>query len=557
MPTIKLNDLNQFPYKLENIDFDEMVVLEIDFKIRKSIQIPNIKVFFSNCKIQHTIVFKINLLHPEQFYFISNCEIKFENCFLKNFNNQNQNFIKTKENQVFSLKFINCIIDDFKLSDSNFNELLISKTVIIWGSFFIENSHIDNIIINNSLGRYIINDKGFSNVELKYCDDNLFIKKDFIYAFREYIREHFKLKNIFSIETRIILNDCKIISCEFQKNEKKSGVHRVDFHDIYSKEKKKAIYYLDVDDYNSLNLNLQINQSNNLTNLISIKNSYLKEFIMIGVADSHVNIEHLQSDFISLEQFNAKEFKFYDITANNPSNSVIQLFNSNFTNTHFNKVNFKSFKTVNLYRCYLEEIKFSSTVFSENIESVKNVSNIENKENDYFEMQYEIFRQLKSSYLKNNNQVQAIDMHKRMHDAVFKFKTIPKQDKFILALNKISNDHDTSIWYPFRLIIICLITLWITYCFFLPNRPFVIGWNGKTEFFECLLEFVIFTFNNFKVLLILANPVHNINNLTDLLPNKELQLTNMNYFLSYFSRILITWLTYQFVNSFRKFGRKL
>lgn len=557
MPVINLNDISQFPYKIENQDFEDMLVLQIDHSIRKAIHFPNIKVHFINCKIQHTIVLKIHFRETEKFLFLANYEIDFENCFFKNSNNQNKNFITVGENQSVSLKFINCIIDDFKLSDSKFNELILSKTIILGGKFLIENSQIDNITINNSLGKYIVDDKGLSTVNLSYCDDNIFIKKDFIHIFREALRIHLGLKNIFCIETNILLNDCKSISSEFQKIENISGVHKVDYHNVYSKEKKKAIYYLNDNDFKSLNLNLEINQQNNLTKAISIKNSYFNKFIMKGVSDSFVNIEHLHSNFISLEEFNTKEFKFYDITPINPINSVIQLFNSNFTNTHFNKVNFKNFNIVNLYRCYLEEIKFSSTIFSENIESVKNIKKLENKEIDYFEMQYEIFRQLKSSYLKNNNQVQAIEMHKRMHDTISKFRTTSKQDKFILMLNKISNNHDTSIWHPFKLMAISLIILWLLYCFFLPNTSFIIGWNGFNEFIGCVLDFLSFTFSNLKVLLILANPVHNINNLSDLLPSKELQLSNMNYLISYLSRIVIAWLTYQFVNSFRKFGRKL
>lgn len=557
MPIIKLNDLNSFPYKLENLDFDDMVVFEIDHEVRKSIHFPDVKVFFTNCKIKHTIVFKIYFPETEKYSFLTNYEIKFENCFFKNYGNQNKNFINIQENESISLKFINCIIDDFKLSDSKFNELVISKTIIIGGRFIIDNSKIDNIIINNSLGEFIVNDKGQSNINLHYCDDNLFLKKDYIYHYREAIKNYYKSNNIFSIETKIILNDCKIISCEFQKIENKSEVQITDYHNVYSKEKRKIIYYLNEIDIKSLNINLEINQKNNLTKTIFVKNSFFNKFIMRGVADSFVNIEHLHSSFISFEEFNSKEFKFYDITANNPTKSIIQLFNSNFTNTHFNKVNFKSFKTVNFYRCYIEEIKFSSTIFPENIESVKNILNIENKENDYFEMQYEIFRQLKSSSIKNNNQVQALEMHKKMHTSISKFKKTSKQDKFILCLNSISNKHDTSIYHPFRLMFSSLIFLWFLYCFFLPNRPFIIGWDGINEFMRNINNFIIFTFENFKVLVIIANPVHNISNLQDLLPNKNLHLTDMNYVISYFSRIIIAWLSYQFISAFRKFGKKL
>lgn len=557
MPVIKLNDLNTFPYKIENQDFDDMVVLEIDHSIRKSIIIPNVKVFFINCKINHTIVFHIDFPEIEQHSLLFNYEIKFENCFLKNNNSQNKNFIKVREKQYISLKFINCIIDDFKISDSHFNELILSKTLIIGGKFVIENSNIDKISINNSLGEYIVNDRGQSTVDLKYSDDNLFVKKDYIYNLRESIKNHYKLNNFFSVKTQIILNDCKSIFCEFQKDENKAGLSRIDYHDVYSKERRKIVYHLNENDFKSLNINLEINQKNNLTKTISVKNSYFNKFIMRGVADSFINIEHLHSSFISLEEFNSKELKFYDITANNPTDSLIQLFNSNFTNTHFNKVNFKSFKTLNLYRCYIEEIKFSSTIFPENIESVKYILNIENKESDYFEMQYEIFRQLKSSSIKNNNQVQALEMHERMHKSISKFKKTSKQDKFILFLNGISNKHDTSISYPFGVMIVSLILLWFLYCFFLPNTPFVIGWYGISEFKKGICNFIKFTFDNFKVLLIIANPVHNINNLKDLLPNKNLYLTDMNYVISYISRIIIAWLSYQFVSAFRKFGKKL
>lgn len=557
MPVINLNDISQFPFKIENQDFEDMLVLQVDDSIRKAIQFATISVHFINCKIQHTIVLSLRCGEVENFSFLTSYGITFEDCYFKNNNNQNKNVITVGKSQSISLKFINCIIDDFKLSDSKFNELILSKTIILAGKFLIENSQIDSITINNSLGKYVVDDKGSSTVNLSYCDNNLFIKKDFVHILREAFRVHLGLKSIFCIEANILLNDCKFINCEFQKSENISGIQKVDYHNIYSKEKKKIIYYLNDTDFKSLNLNLEINQQNNLTKAISIKNSYFNKFIMKGVSDSFVNIENLHSNFISLEEFNSKEFKFYDITFNNSPDSVIQLYNSNFTNTHFDKVNFKNFKIVNLYRCYLEEIKFSSTNFSENIESVKNIKKLENKEIDYFEMQYEIFRQLKSAYLKNSNQVQAIEMHRRMHDTIYKFRTTSKQDKFILLLNKISNNHDTSIWSPFKLMAICLIVLWFLYCFFLPNTLFIVGWNGYSEFIECVLDFLSFTFSNFKVLLLLANPLHNINNLSDLLPDKKLQLSNMNYLISYLSRIIIAWLTYQFVNSFRKFGRKL
>ncbi len=121
------------------------------------------------------------------------------------------------------------------------------------------------------------------------------------------------------------------------------------------------------------------------------------------------------------------------------------------------------------------------------------------------------------------------------NEALKQVESIPAQDKFILWVNSFSNNHGLSIGRPFIWLIIVSIIFYICYLWTL-DKIFIcssIDWNLIGYYFSFL----------------------DITHRTDFLVNKN-ELSGLSLFIDYFNKIITGFFIYQFVASFRKYGKK-
>jgi hypothetical protein len=479
--------------------------------------------------------------------------IQFNDCLITN--SLYINCFEKEDNQLLSFQISNSLVHYFEIKESKVSAVELNRTILSH-LFSLKSSKLGALSMSNCLGNFSLNDEGYCKFYMHFSDYNLLVERSPILRFWKNLKELRKLESILYIPTICKLNNLKSIQITFNEKSNLEGYHLISGHNSYGEKIKLKKYFLTAEDLSKMKIFIDIDNKKSVTESILINSAILERLYIKGESESTVKLEHLQVDNIYFEEFSSKNLQMYDIEPRNNSETRFQVVNSNFTDANFVKVYFNLFKQVNFYRSYFEQSKFSASSFPNEILSVKNVHYFDKKEEDYQWIQYELFRQLKTSLLSNNNQLQALEMHSRMYNALRSANRLKWQDKFILFLNRISNNHATSIWRPFILSVALLVILWIWYCACLPNVPFKLGWYGLEEFKKGIASFSVFIENNLKSLVVLANPVHSTNNLEDLLGEK-MKLTTMNYFISFLSRILMAWLFYQFISAFRKFGKTM
>ena len=546
MMEIILNDDSQRRISYENQTFNDEVKIVLRERSDNEESILPIKtVHFKDCYFIKSFNLKepLNNLHYEKI------EILFENCYLAS-----ESSIYGIDNEVVNLTFFNSVFLDFKIEYCTLKSITFSRSIFLF-RFLVNEGKVENISIQNSLGSIIINDNGDTKGFVRFSNDNLYVQRNEIFKLYKKIVGQKQIDSILYLDTNLHFNNMKSLHVGFEFSEKdKKGFKINEVPQLNAPNKKQVNYYPSKKDLNQLKIRLNINQSKGLTDEITIRKGYYESIFIKGESESKINIEHILCDKFYMHEFSCQALKVYELYNRNNKDSKFEMKYSNLPNASFVKTLFKDFELVSFYRNFIEKASFSSCVFPKSILTVENIHYPDKRENDYHGLQYELYRQLKFSLLNGHNQIDALEMHQRMYNVASKRNGLSIQDRFILCLNRISNNHSTSITRAFWLTISMIFVMWIAYCFFLPNAPFKLGWYGMESFKTGVYDFFTFTFDQGKVLTIIANPVHNINNLSEV---NNSELSSMNYFISFASRIIVAWGYFQFVSAFRKFGKSL
>jgi len=166
---------------------------------------------------------------------------------------------------------------------------------------------------------------------------------------------------------------------------------------------------------------------------------------------------------------------------------------------------------------------------------IDNVHYPEDKHENYAKDVYEIMLQLKMALEGTGNYFEAQKLQAVAHDALKEVKGIPKQDRIILCVNNWSNGHGLSIKKPFWWLIGSSVFLYILYLLSL-GRIF-----NSNEFDSSLIGYY-FAFLD-------------LTHRTDFLVDK----TEYNMFslgVDYIGKVVVGFFIYQFISSFRKYGKK-
>ena len=314
-------------------------------------------------------------------------------------------------------------------------------------------------------------------------------------------------------------------------------------------------YYLNIDQIKSLNISLIIQPSLSETLSIKLNNMRLNSLDIGRASDANIEISRSKINSVFIRNLSFKTFKIYDIKSRTEKGSVFEARNVDFSSSTFDKVDLASYELVSFYRSTLSGINFISPKFPTEIHALDNIHFPTVKEKDYYRMLSENYRQIKKSLSNSGNQLQALDIHSKMHSSLQKDTLLPRADRAILWLNKVSNNHGVSIIKPFILLLGFSFIFFVLYRNTLNEAPYEIDLSGIKLLGIGFKENIEFIFSDFRSFWILINPTHKLSTLELLEP--ETSLNSISLFISYASRIIMAWIIYQFITSFRKFSRKL
>lgn len=549
---IALNDPTKWNLQVNNVNYQSKVRIVLNKNNSIPVNANLVNITFEHCVFEIGVHIDLDVSQTS----FSEININFVDCIFRNSSNIPNVVIKDSEQKI-ELNFSGCVIDNLFFEDSKISYLFLSRTLTL-GIFRISESFIDSLHLSNCLGKYFHNDIAHSIVNIDYSDSNILVSPgmDFKELYRSVVKSS-AIKNIFQFATRFSISNPKVIQYGFDiSNSQKKGLKRTERPSMSGRKVKELRYVPTEKDIDNANITLKIMQTIGQTQRIQVENGVFSGLEISGNSESVISIQHVTANNIFLDKLKAQKLNLYNIKAGVAKDSKFQILDSTLENTYF--VLFNSFHTVNIYRSAIEDAKFSGVRFPATIETLKNIHYPDKKDKNYMELQYDLYRQLRVSLVKNSNIVQALEMQRRMFDAIEHTPSLSCQDKFILWTNKWSNDHETSITSPLLLTMLFLICFWFLYCLFLPNLPFNYGWYGLCEFLYGIKSYFVFATQNLKVLVVLANPVHSVKDLSEILDNSNNnKLTFGNYIVSFFSRIFIGWTYYQFISAFRKFGKKL
>ncbi|MBU2974591.1 hypothetical protein [Zobellia sp. B3R18] len=533
-----------------NLNGNEEIISNIDFTNAVNIQyLENIilqkkKFVFSKCIFREGIVFLIHLTQTN----ITELELIFEDCIIEK--NKHKHEIQSNINkQTFLLYFVNCFIQDLEIDKCSLTNTSVFKCIVL-ERLVITNSSIRIISIRNSFCKAFINNNPKTKLFISYADDNLYIEDFHMRKVNRQLKEKESLDRIFSYKTNFYITNPQELIVEFKKSTEK-GIKRIKNEDNSLIEAK---YHLTNDELKKLDISISIRLDSNITKSVKISNAIFKDISLKGDSEAIIDIKHTTCNRLFIDKFSSSKLLLYDFHAIE-KDSKLEIKNSDLSNTWFNKVQINSFDIVSFYRTTLENTKFSATEFPKSIEALENIHYPLKKESEYFNNQYENYKQLKIALSNQSDQIQALQMHRKMYEAIRQSKKLSGQDKIILFLNNISNKHGTSITHSFICFILVLSGLYLLYVLALPQAPYSIGWISLESYWTSVCETFNFILENWKNLYVLANPTHR---LSQLIENSSVpELSGMNYFISFSSRILMGWCYYQFVSAFRKFGKKI
>jgi len=291
-----------------------------------------------------------------------------------------------------------------------------------------------------------------------------------------------------------------------------------------------------------LNINLSISYSNNINDIqTDIKSLQLNSLSIKGNAKGKISIENATINNFYISNFSTQqEALFYSISPNKDK-SKLSIHRSNLDNVWFDNIDFNEYSIISLFRSRFAKSYFTScnlpnkiTDF-EKFQPLENVHYPENKPDNYYKDQYEIFLQLKVALEKTGNYFEALKLKAISKEALRKIKNIPKSDKCILKINYWSNEHGLSITKPFFGLLIFSIILYLFYLLSI-NRVF------NSSEFDWTLVGQYFSFIDLT------------HRKDFLVPKNEFNAWTL--IIDFFNKIIVGFFIYQFIASFRKYGKK-
>ncbi len=434
-----------------------------------------------------------------------------------------------------SITFSECIFETIELEKvTTENISIVFLNSILKGRIF--SSNILSIHINNciSLGLFLNNQ---NNIYISFTDENIFP--------RIWQRIFKRLNTTFSDITQIMqsfhIEDCKkVVLNGSSQTQEKLGFRLNNFED----KDRSLIYLFTEEEKKQFNIRLSIRNSlQNQKTEIKVSNLYLSSFELAGSSNGSVSVVNVSVNEIYITDFlSQSDVSFYNIRPKDrDAETKFSIHKSNLDSTWFDNVDFNAYLRLSFYLSKFAKTTFTSCSFPSEYSSfskfmpVDNVHYPEKRTENYHKDQYEIFLQLKRSFENSGNYFEALKLHAISHEALRKVKNLPLSDRIILRINSCSNEHGLSIIRPFVWFFILSILSYVLYLISL-NRIF------NTNDFDPTLIGYYFSFID-------------ITHRNDFLVDK-CEFNSCSLAIDYIHKVLISFVIYQFVASFRKYGKK-
>lgn len=494
--------MNIRPYiTIENREFDEVENLNIiDQYLNPEDYIDGkITIVFKNCSFQH-----INIINEEviRFKLVS---ILFSYCLIKSF------YVQSITSGNISILFTNSIVSA-RINNKDIGFVSFTNCLIYNHLFLTKISQLSIVFDENNI--------------------NLIQWKLFLSKYQLNYRNY--------LDNKIHIYEHIDFTFHIRKNEtKKTGVKR-------SLNLNRILYLFTQQEKEEFKISLLIHFYPNITDKKTrILNSQLHSLELKGNASGEIEIENCQIDNIYLFElacesnatfYNVKPFRTTSLENN------FQISRCNLDKFLFDNVLFDNYKKISFYRNRFGSASFSSCEFPNNFINFNKFITVENihypstKDYNYEKLRYETFLQIKKTLENSGNFFESLKFQSITNDALSQVKSIPFWDRLILTINSISNDHGISIKKPLILLIVLSIIFYIFYLLSL-DKIFIcdakIDWNLLGYYFSFL----------------------DITHRSDFLVEKK-DLNGMSIFLDYLNKLIVGFFIYQFIASFRKYGKK-
>jgi hypothetical protein len=397
--------------------------------------------------------------------------------------------------------------------------------------------NIRSVSLNNCLldtGIYLIKQK---KIDLSYTTENIY-PYWWMKLFRKLNIEDY-LKWLEQDQYYVIESPGRVNVHSSRKSTDKTGL----FVNDNDKKEYRVGYKLKLAEEQALKIHINLDyQSGQTDEKTDINNLSLAALSFTGTPAGKISIENITVSNWYMSEFSPKEeLSFYDITPkpDQTDGTKVGIHKCNLGNAWFDNVDFDQFDLLSFHRSKFAKSTFTSCSFPdqygrfEKFTSVPNVHYPNEKTVNEHKDQYEMFLQLKKAFEATGNYYEGLKLQAMSYDALNKIETISAADKFILNLNKVSNNHGLSIKWPFLWFMGFTVLFYIFYLLSL-RRIF-----QSTDFDANLIGYY-FSF---------IDITHRIDFLT-----KE-PLNGFALVVDYFNKVIMGYLIYQFIASFRKYGR--
>lgn len=435
-----------------------------------------------------------------------------------------------------SLSFNSCFIVNLEVIDINSQQLdLIFFSSLISGRVrnkMLRNVTINNCILNNSL---FVND--INSVNISFTNENVFPR---IWR-RLFKRLDIKdIPEVLKQAQSYYLEDIDKINFYTHDSQKHKGISRSKYTSL---EDYKINYALNEEEKRQFLIALSIKYNPDSEHTYTkINNPYLYNLSFSGKPKGTVDVENGNIQRLYIHRLSPDaQFTFYNITPLFVSKTaLIEIHTSNLRNTWFDNFNFIDYSTISFFRTKFNETSFTSCNFPkdsisfEKFKSLENIHYPESLKDNFYKDQYEIFLQLKNALEKSGNIYEAQKLQAISFDALGKIKDISNWDRIILYLNDFSNQHGLSIKRPLKWFLIFSIFFYLIYLYSL-DRLFT-NQNADWNLIGYYFSFIDLTHRS------------------DFLVEKN-EFTSISLIVDFLNKIVIGYFIYQFIASFRKYGK--
>lgn len=531
----KVEDLNfsiDESTKFSNYTFNQNIAIKCELE-------DIIEIEFSNCIFQ-------NYLNVEEVFNVKNVKITFYNTIFE-VEKEGRNVSLLLNRNVNRASFYNCFIKSLIIEDCKTEEVKLYNTLC------------ENL--------YIIKSNNIEKINLSYN------WKDINFIQNNKNLEYFNL--FFENEKK---SDYRITNCfkEF----------KIDYH-VYNQEEIPSIFFntYNPDVLKKLNLWIIFESNENENNEKIHLNNIVARSIVFKGNFNNIDLNNCKTSRFVLSNYSVKKAMISKLVASsnyfsktnqqnrddstnniNEKELIFDISKSNLSNTIFWNAEIDSFEIVNIYQSFLENCTFAMVKFPEKISTTENIFNNMWKgiPVDYHE-EYEIYRQLFNLFNKNGDIVNALKMRSNQMNALLNLKKknkiknvksnclvrklkklkcvlikwIQKLDRetILLYINKYSNNFGNSSTRAFLFIIVFSILFTSLYLY---SFGYVIDLSkeGSVIYSEYLFSVILNPFSNNKSIL-----------------ENGGKPTFFSYPILFLSKIVISFLYYQFVAAYRRFGK--